>query len=91
VEEVPLQSIASLKFKILSILVPQDAEKMKLLRHEMSLDPKNNKLKGEFENLLMRSSTAGLMQVKEYHPEERKLEVRTISVDEFPSKYLLVS
>jgi hypothetical protein len=64
---------------------------MKLLRHEMTLDPKNNKLKDEFENLLMRSCTAGLMQVKEYHAEERKLEVRTTSIEEFPSNYLLVS
>jgi hypothetical protein len=71
--------------------VPQDAEKMKLLRHEMSLDPKNNRLKGEFENLLMRSSTAGLMQVKEYHADERRLEVRTTCKDGFSSNYLLVS
>ena len=61
VEEVALQNMMSLKHKILAILVPQDAEKMKLLRHEMSLDTKSNKLKGEFENLLMRSSTVGLM------------------------------
>jgi len=62
-----------------------------MLRHEMTLDPKNNKIKNEFEVLLMKSSTSGLMQVKEYHPEERKLEVRTTSLEGFQSGYLLVS
>lgn len=81
-----------LKHKILSILMPPDMEKLKLLRHEMTLDPKNNKIKTEFENLLMRSSTSGLMQVKDYYPQERKLEVRTTSLDlPLPSNYLLVS
>ena len=64
---------------------------MKLLRHEMTLDPKNNKIKDEFENLLMRSSTSGLMQVKDYHPDKRMLEVRTTSLEGFSSNYLLVS
>ena len=62
-----------------------------MLRHEMTLDPNNNKIKTEFENLLMKCSTSGLMQVKDYHPEERKLEVRTTSLEANASKYLLVS
>ncbi len=57
----------------------------------MAQDPKNNKIKTEFENILMRCSTSGLMQVKDYHPEERKLEVRSTSLDALPSNYLLVS
>lgn len=64
---------------------------MKLLRHEMTLDPKNNKLKDEFSNLLMRSSTSALMQIKDYHPDERKLEVRTTSMQGLSSNYLVVS
>jgi hypothetical protein len=55
------------------------------------LDPKNNKIKSEFEGLLQRSIASGLMQVKDYHAEERKLEVRTTSLDALPSNYLLVS
>ena len=52
----------------------------------------------------MKCSTAGLMQVKDYHPEEGKLEVRTTSLESqdvgsgggalaglFASNYLLVS
>jgi hypothetical protein len=62
-----------------------------MLRHEMTLDQNNNKIKTEFENLLMKCSTSGLMQVKDYHPEERKLEVRTTSLEANASKYLLVS
>ena len=80
-----------MKQRVLGILIPPDMEKLKLLRHEMTLDPKNNKIKSEFENLLQRSITSGLMQVKDYHPEERKIEVRTTSLDALPSNYLLVS
>lgn len=72
--------MANLKHKILAVLVPQDLEKLKMLRHDI-LEQKNNKLKDEFENLLMRSSSSTLMQVKDYHPEERKLEVRTTSLE----------
>lgn len=72
-------------------MAPADLERMKLLKHEMTLDSKNNKIKDEFENLLMRSSTSGLMQVKDYHPEERKIEVRTTSLEGFTSNFLLVS
>jgi hypothetical protein len=72
-------------------LIPTDPEKMKLLRHEMTLDPKNSKIKDEFDNMLMRCSSQGLMQVKDYHPEEGKLEVRTTSLEGFSSNYLLVS
>ena len=57
----------------------------------MQIDPTNNKLKDEFENLLMRCSTSGLLQVKEYNVEERKLEVIGTSLDSFPSNYLVVS
>lgn len=54
---------------------------MKLLRHEMTLDPKNNKIKDEFDNMLMKCSAMGLMQVKDYHPEEGKIEVRSTTLE----------
>lgn len=59
----------------------------------MALYPMNNTLKEEFQEHLMRSCSAGLMQVKEYLPEERKLEVRTVTGEEgaLPSNYFLVS
>jgi hypothetical protein len=91
IEEVTPQNIATLKHRILGVLIPPDVEKLRLLRQEIALDPKNNKIKSEFENLLQRSITSGLMQVKDYHPDERKLEVRTTSLDALPSNYLLVS
>ncbi len=91
IEEVTPQNIPSLKHRILGVLIPPDVDKLRLLRQEMSLDPKNNKIKSEFETLLQKSITSGLMQVKDYHPEERKLEVRTTSLEALPSNYLLVS
>jgi hypothetical protein len=83
--------MSTLSNKVLGVLIPPDAEKLQLLRHEMTMDSKNNKAKTEFENILMRCSTSGLMQVKDFHPEERKLEVRTTSLEAFSSNYLLVS
>ena len=80
-EELSAQNMPDLKHKILSVLMPPDLEKLKLLRHEMTLDPRNNKIKNEFETLLMRSSTCGLMQVKEYSVEERKVVVWTTSLE----------
>lgn len=56
-----MKDLASLKHKILSIMIPTDPEKMKLLRDEITLDPNNSKLKEEFDNMLMRCSTQGLM------------------------------
>jgi hypothetical protein len=53
--------MTSLSNKVLAVLIPPDVEKLKLLRHEMTMDPKNNKAKTEFENILMRCSTSGLM------------------------------
>jgi hypothetical protein len=49
--------------------------------------------KEEFENMLMRSPIQVLMQVKDYHAEERKIEVRTTSMEGAPwaSQYLVVS
>jgi hypothetical protein len=91
IEEVTPQNIGTLKHRILGVLIPPDVEKLRLLRQEMALDPKNNKIKSEFESLLQRSIASGLMQVKDYHPDERKLEVRTTSLDPLPSNYLLVS
>ena len=41
--------------------------------------------------MLLKSCTAGLMQVKDYHAEERCLEVRTTTSEQFPSNYLFVS
>jgi hypothetical protein len=61
VEEVTPQNIPSLKHRILGVLIPPDVEKLRLLRQEMALDPKNNKIKSEFESLLQRSITSGLM------------------------------
>lgn len=81
IEEIVPQKMKEMQFRVLAVLVPQDVERMKLLRQEMSLDQNKNKRKDEFENLLMRSSSSVLMQIKEYHPEERKLEVRTTSLD----------
>ena len=39
----------------------------------------------------MKSSTARLLQVTDYYPEEGKLEIRTTTSDPMPSNYLLVS
>jgi len=61
VEEVTQQNMTTLSNKVLAVLIPPDVEKLKLLRHEMTMDPKNNKAKTEFENILMRCSTSGLM------------------------------
>ncbi|CDW77180.1 polyribonucleotide 5-hydroxyl-kinase clp1 [Stylonychia lemnae] len=92
-EEVKVQSadFANLKHRILALLVPQDVQKLRQLEREMALYPSNNNLKEEFRDLLMKSSTAGLMQITDYHPEERQLEVRTITNEQMPSNYLLIS
>ncbi len=58
----------------------------------MTLYPTKTDIKDEFNDTLMKSCTAGLMQIKDYHTEERKLEVRTTTPsEEIPSNYLLVS
>eukprot|EP00347_Sterkiella_histriomuscorum_P016599 403352570 len=87
----PQTDFQSLNRKILAFLIPQDISKLKQLEREIALYPSNNDLKEEFQELLMKSSTAGLMQITGYHPEERKLEVRTITSDQIPSNYLLLS
>ena len=90
-----LHDMGLLKHKVLAVLMPGDLQKLKQLEREMTLYPSNNTIKEEFNELLMRSSTVGLMQVKDYSSaaklnpngtladtEERKLEVRTISASD---------
>ena len=91
VDEIRPKEFPTLKHKILGIIVPQDLQKMKQLESQMHLYPHNNALREEFNDQLLRSSTAGLMQVTEYHEEERSLGVRTTTAEAIPMNYLFVS
>lgn len=91
VEEVRPQDIPNLKHKVLGVMVPPDVQKLKQLEREIALYPSNNTLKEEFNDSLLRSCSASLIQVKEYHAEERALEIRTITSEILPSNYLFVS
>lgn len=88
--------MALLQHRILAVLVPQDPERMNQLRSELltttDIGLKTRK-KEEFENMLMRSPIQVLMQVKDYHAEERKIEVRTTPMEGTPwaSQFLVVS
>lgn len=64
---------------------------MKQLESQITLYQSNNTLKEEFNDALLRCCTAGLMQVTEYHEEERCLGVRTTTSEAIPLNYLFVS
>mmetsp|Transcript_45536 Transcript_45536/g.33295 ORF Transcript_45536/g.33295 Transcript_45536/m.33295 type:complete len:95 (-) Transcript_45536:13-297(-) len=86
-----MQDLGSLKHKVLGVLQPSDAQKLKQLERDMALFPSYNAHKEQFKDYLLRSCCQGMMQVKDYHSEQRELEVRAISSENLDQAYLLVS
>ncbi len=91
IEEIRHNDLPLLSQKILANVVPPDEERIKHLEQEMTLYPNNHSLKEEFENILLNCSSATLMQVKDYHVEERTLEIRSATSNDLASQYFLAS
>jgi len=90
-DEIKGSELAKLQHKMLAIAYPQDQERLRVLEKELSVNPNKNSLKEEYHDILLRCPIAGMMQVKEYNAEMKRLEVRTTNADLPPSKYLFVS